>query len=159
MSDFIRVDVSTHGPIFDTAERNDIIDRYCRHTEDELGDEGVRMIRAYLATQYMYLGFNGGNPRDNPIPHDAGHYQEKIDKDRGFDAVVVNDDRVVYGPWLEGVSLNNLKFFPGRARRGLSPRFPGHQAFRRIGQVLDRAASDIAEREIKPYLEELDGRL
>lgn len=153
------VTVDTSGPFFSEAERHRIVDDYCRHIEEVIADRGVTLIVAYLPTQYMYLGHNGGDPVHNPIPRNAGYYQSQIATERASDnAMLVRDDRVVYGPWIEGVSEKNLRFWPGRVKRGLSPRFPGHHAFRDMTQVLNIEAHDIAQEELGRYVEDLNGR-
>src|ERR1700679_2590958 len=57
----IIIDVQLHGSIPEMIV-GDILHRYKIHVEDLLGDMAVDMIRAYLPTQYMYLGANGGDP-------------------------------------------------------------------------------------------------
>jgi hypothetical protein len=149
------IDVSFHGPIF-TNEFETIIDEYCRDLEDTIGDIGVSRIQAYLPTQYKYLGHNGGNPVDNPVPANAGFLQSQIHTERQVtDAVMITDTPVVYGPWIEGVSMRNLIVFPHR-RNPPPRRFPGYHSFRVISQTLNADAEEIALRVLPPYLLELN---
>jgi len=156
---FITLDTSEHGPFFDRVIRERVITDYRRNLEEDIGNRGVTLIRVFLGEHYMYLGFSGGDPVHNPVPHDPGYYQSRIQTERAVeDAQLIRDDRVVYGPWLEGVSSRNFRVMPGRIRRGLSPRFSGYHAFREIAQVLDAQAEAMAEDRLPLYLEELNGR-
>jgi hypothetical protein len=146
------------GPIFDSDREQAIIDMYRYTLTERLGNMSVNMIRAYLPTQYMYLGHNGGDPFHNPIPPDAGRLQEAIHTERQTeDRVIVTDTPVTYGAWIEGVSSLNAVTWDGRVRRGLSPRFPGYHAFRIICQKVNDVTEDIAQAELATYVEELNG--
>lgn len=153
----IKVTVDASGTIFTPGAPEAIMMLYSYHVTSVLGDQAVNMIRAYLPTQYMYLGHNGGTPKYNPIPPNAGLYQSGIHTDRQTPYTnLVHDTPVVYGPWLEGVSPRNLITWPGRIRRGLTGRFPGYHTFRVISQELDTMAGDIAQEELGRYVEELN---
>jgi hypothetical protein len=104
----------------------------------------------------MYLGNNGGNPYDNPVPGNAGYYQSVIHKLDAGDSVLIHDTPCVYGPWLEGVGSKNPIVWPGRIRRGLGGRFEGYHTFRVIAQRLRLIAVDIAYSELPPYIEEMN---
>jgi hypothetical protein len=149
-------DINSQGPLMD-ATAYSIVDDYCHHLEDVLGDFAVNLIKAYLPTQYMYLGMNGGDPINNPIPPNAGAYQAGIHTDRSAVAgILVHDTPVVYGPWLEGVSERNLIVWPHR-RNPPPRRFPGYHTFRKMARVVEVHKIDIAEREIQPYITLLNG--
>lgn len=151
----IEFHVDIQGPIA-RGEALGIMHRYKIHLEQTLAERGQRMIRAYLPTQYMYLGNNGGNPRDNPIPPDAGRLQASVVTDFvADDYYLVKTDEVIVGPWIEGIAVGNTFVWPGRIRRGLSPRFPGYHAFRLATQVLNDVAFEVAERELPHYIAEL----
>ena len=164
MADVWILDISTyaHGTLFygtlnDPVVFRGIVRDYADHLTNVLSDRAVADIRAYLPTQYMYLGHNGGDPKHNPIPKNPGFLQESVHSEIvTAEHHRVTTDPVVYGPWIEGISERNLVIFPGRLRRGLSGRFPGYHAFRKIAQDLDLAAEDIAQREFLPYLTELN---
>jgi len=136
-----------------------IIHRYKVHLEGVLGDMGVNLVRAYLPTQYMYLGHNGGvaGSYKNPVPPNAGALVASIHTRRDTtDAQLVIGDDLIYGPWIEGVAIGNTFFYPGRVRKGLTGRFPGYHTFRKMTQVLDNATPDIAYTEIQPYIREIN---
>jgi len=155
------VTVDDSGPVLD-GRWEPIIHAYRDHVEEELANDAVRRIRQYLPTQYMYLGHNGGDPVNNPIPSDAGFYLAHVHWDRSTDSsVLVNDGgypAMIYGPWLEGIGPGNLYYGAvGRTRRGLPPRFPGYHAFQRTSGELNLVATDLAEAMLPPYLEALNG--
>jgi hypothetical protein len=152
----IFIDVTLHGSI-PAGVAPAIIHRYKVHLEEKLGDLGVNLVRAYLPTQYMYLGQHGGTPRKNPVPPGAGALVASIHTRRDTtDAQLVVGDDLIYGPWIEGVAIGNTFFYPGRVRAGQSARFPGYHTFRKMTQVLDQATPDIAYTEIQPYIREIN---
>lgn len=154
MSFDVKIDLS--GPVADGLAPG-IMYRYARHVETVLGDRAVTDIRAYLPTQYMYLGHNGGDPFHNPVPGNAGALQASIHSERARpEEVLVTDDPATYGAWIEGVDALNAVHWPGRVRRGLSPRFPGYHAFRKIAQQLRAEAPSIAEGELPPFILEMN---
>lgn len=149
-------EVSFQGPLFD-GRAGPIIHRYAEHLASVISDRAVTDIRAYLPTQYMYLGHHGGDIRHNPVPANAGELAASVVAERQTDErYLVRGDRVTYGAWIEGDSAMNNVVWPGRIRRGLSPRFPGYHTFRIIADELNVEASGIAETEILPYLGELN---
>lgn len=151
----VRFEWDASGPLFDGMAEHDV-EAYCRQIEDAIGEIGVRYIRAYLPTQYMYLGHHGGTPETNPVPHDAGFYQSQIHTERQTeDTLLITDTPVVYGPWLEGVSSKNLIVWPHR-RNPPPRRFPGYMTFRVIAQRLEEEAQGIAESILPPYLLEMN---
>jgi hypothetical protein len=128
------------GPVFD-GQAEAAAESFCVGLDRTLAEEAVARIKAYLPTQYKYLGHSGGSPRDNPVPKDAGYYEAQIHAEAVGEAYLVTDTPAVYGPWLEGVSdLNNAR------------RFPGYGAFRQTSQQLDAEAVAIAETELPPHL-------
>lgn len=134
-----------------------IMHRYKINLEQKLAERGQRMIRAYLPTQYMYLGNNGGDPISNPIPPDAGRLQESVVTDFvADDYYLVKTDEAIVGPWIEGIAVGNTFIWPGRIRRGLSPRFPGYHAFRHATQVLNDVAFEVAQTELPYYIEQIN---
>jgi hypothetical protein len=105
----------------------------------------------------MYLGHNGGDSRHNPVPPNAGALAASVVAEmQTQEQYLIRGDRVTYGPWIEGVDALNNVVWPGRIRRGLSPRFPGYHTFRIIADELNIKAPGIAEIEITPYLGELN---
>jgi hypothetical protein len=153
------ISVDAKGPVFD-GRWVGIMYRYKQAVLDKLSDTSVHRIKEYLPTQYMYLGHNGGNPRDNPVPPDAGYLVSTIHQRRETeDSHLVLDGgypQVIYGPWIEGIGPGNFYIWPGRIRRGLSPRFPGYHAFQKTAHEVQMVASDLAEEVLPPYLAALN---
>lgn len=149
-------EVSYSGPLFD-GRAGPIIHRYAEHLAGVISDRAVTDIRAYLPTQYMYLGHHGGDIRHNPVPPNAGALAASVIAERqSGERYLIRGDRVTYGAWIEGNSVLNSVVWPGRIRRGLSPRFPGYHTFRIIADELNVEVPGIAEVEILPYLGELN---
>jgi hypothetical protein len=149
-------DVSFSGRLFD-GRAAAILHNYAEHLASVISDRAVTDIHAYLPTQYMYLGHNGGDPRHNPVPPNAGALVASVVAERQSDEqYLVRGDRVTYGAWIEGVSTLNDVTWPGRISRGLSPRFPGYHTFRIIADELNIEAPGIAQIEITPYLGEIN---
>lgn len=152
----IEVDIQASGAVFDGSWEI-IMHTYDIALQDNLANLAVKKIRQFLPTQYMYLGHNGGDASDNPIPPNAGYLVSQIHWDRSTaDSVVVNDGgypAMIYGPWIEGIGPGNLYFgMKGRFNRGLPPRFPGYHAFARTSNELNLVAEDLASTELQPYL-------
>lgn len=147
----IHIDVNLSGPIV-TGMARDEVRRFKEHVENTLGDIGVSMIRAYLPTQYKYLGHHGGTPEFNPVPPNAGFLTSQVHTEIAVsDAVLITDGPVVYGPWIEGIAPGNLIVWPHR-RNPPPRRFTGYHAFRKIGESLDAMATPIAYRELPVFI-------
>jgi hypothetical protein len=150
----INLEVSLRGAII-SGEAEEAAQRYARHMEDVLGDKAVTDIRAYLPTQYMYLGHHGGTPESNPVPQNAGALTASVVAERQSEnEVMVLGDRVTYGAWIEGDTSLNMIVYPHR-RNPPPRRFPGYHAFRLVAQLLQGQAEEIALAELPPYLEEM----
>lgn len=123
--------VHTHGPVVD-GRAPGIVDRWARYVEDRLAQRAVDQIHARLA---------------QVIRHPTGYYESHIRSTRVSSGRRVDDDRVVYGPWLEGVGSRN------------SPvtRFPGYHTFRLVGQNIEREAAHLAGRDVDVLVDRLNG--
>lgn len=78
------------------------------------------------------------------LQHPSGYYQSHVRADYGRRPPSVHDDRVVYGPWLEGVGSRNA-----------TTRFKGYETFRRVAQ---RVQGDVV-RVTAPVLDDAVQRL
>lgn len=153
----INIKFDESGPFFD-GQAAIAVERYARHLEETLADTGVSMIRAYLPTQYMYLGHHGGSPLFNPVPANAGELVGAIHSERATeDSMIVTDDPVTYGAWIEGVDTLNLVVWPHR-RNPPPRRFPGYHAFRKTTASLNAMAVPIAIREMPLYIRMMNGQ-
>lgn len=155
----INIDVNASGPVFDGLAAEEV-ERFAEHVEGVLGEIGVTMIKAYLPTQYMYLGHHGGSPESNPVPSNAGFLVSQVFTERASpEAVVVTETpwpMLIYGPWIEGIAPGNLIVWPHR-RNPPPRRFTGYHAFRKIGQSLNAIATPIAYRELPYYIRMMNG--
>lgn len=118
--------IRRRGALFDASQSTMLMRRYARDTEEQTAEfaknqvmlnlaRSLRTRTPYYETQ-VAVRWRGGHP-------------------------VVDDNRVVYGPWLEGVGSRN---FP-------VTRFRGYASFRRANQATERAAGDIADRVWRRY--------
>jgi hypothetical protein len=152
----IEVKVDLSGPV-STGMAAAEAERFARHVEEALGDIGVNLIRNYLETQYMYLGHHGGTPEFNPVPANAGFLQSRIHTERQVhDALMIVDDPVTYGAWIEGIDAMNLVVWPHR-RNPPPRRFTGYHAFRKINASLNAMAVPVAYRELPVYIRMMNG--
>lgn len=157
----LKIEVDASGPVFD-GSWEDIMTMYRLRVETELSNRGVRIIREYLPTQYMYLGHNGGDPVNNPVPPNAGYLVSQIHWEIATaNSTIVTDGgypAMIYGPWIEGIGPGNMYFgMKGRMERGISPRFPGYHAFARATTILNIEKVSLAEEFLPPYLAALNG--
>lgn len=118
--------VTGDGPIVDGTAA-DRVDDVVPRVVEEVADHGVNLIRHRLK---------------EVLKHPTGYYESRIQTDRAAESMVITDGRVVYGPWLEGVSSRNKR-----------SRFKGYATFRRTAKELDHDAERIAE----PYIADAVG--
>lgn len=121
----VSFDVDTHGPLFD-GRATAAISAYLDASEQEIGQYGTNVIRNNLGTV---------------LKHPTGHYQSRIMTDRVEGNSVISDDKVIYGPWLEGVGSRNK-----------TTRFKGYATFRRMTIVIQNNAVTVAEKILPEYL-------
>lgn len=122
-----RVDVDVHGPLFDgrthAALQAGMSDAVWEIAKVGRGMLGVEYIRTFK----------------NP----TGYYESRTQADRvSNELAVIHDNDVVYGPWLEGVGSRNYPV----------TRFKGYANWRRVTQMLEKAAKPIAEKVIGEHL-------
>lgn len=116
-----RIRMASRGALFQPGQANMLLRRYADDCERETAEYALNLVQFHLASHLK-----------NP----TGYYQSQVDiRYRGGDPEV-NDNRVIYGPWLEGVGSRN------------SPvtRFKGYHVFRTVAQIVDRDAGRIADR-------------
>lgn len=128
MVDF-QVTVRRSGPLFDGRARQ-AVQSYARAAEKAVAQEGARMVRRRL---------------HQVLRHPTGYYEGHVAAEMVNDRWEVNDDGVVYGPWLEGTGSRNR-----------TTRFKGYATFRRTRALLDRQSAQIAQRELPRYLREMN---
>lgn len=121
------------GPFFEAGRRNAVLAKMQRQIEDDVARAAVDLVDALLAAV---------------LKHPTGYYQSRIKARRGSTGMIIDDSRVVYGPWLEGTGSRN---FP-------VTRFKGYHTFRRAQQILPEKAHAIARRHVSAAVRELNGR-
>jgi hypothetical protein len=123
--------VNTYGPIFHGGTRaRALLDRGIFDAQEAIGEEGVNQIHIML-----------GSVLQNP----TGFYESQIGTDWVSTDLSVNDNDVIYGPWLEGTSSRNQTTL-----------FPGYSTFRYVTQDLQMQAGAIADVMLAPYIMEIN---
>lgn len=122
----VRVNSSASGPWATGRVRRALHD-YSDDVEYQVARRGEQMVDARLR---------------QVLRHPTGYYQSKITVDRTSGGrYMVHDQRVVYGPWLEGTGSRNAPVTV----------FPGYFTFRRTKALLDRQAPQIARELLARY--------
>lgn len=124
--------VEFRGPFFESGRRNAVMRKLERETRDEIDQYALDLIGALLVAV---------------LKHPTGYYQSRIKVNRGTTHSIIDDSRVVYGPWLEGTGSRNYPV----------TRFKGYHTFRRAGQILPEKARAIARRNVSKAVRELGG--
>lgn len=126
----ITVDVDVHGPLF-------------RHRYAE------QVIAAFLEESTLKVAHVGKADVDatlhRVLKNPTGYYQAHIKVDAWFGAKIINDSRVIYGWWLEGIGSRN---FP-------VTRFRGYHTFREVHGRLEQKAPEIAGHVLHQYVRRL----
>lgn len=126
------IDIDFQGPLFDgRAER--AIEDACDEARDNISD---------FAEERVLMGTSANFKTRTP------YYETRITTTRVSSEVsLVNDQGVVYGPWLEGVGTRN------RPRPG----FPGYHFWRAAKQAVVARGPQIADIAIQRHLPEMGG--
>jgi len=119
------VDVQKSGPLFDGRARL-AVRQFVKAAEEEIAEVGARQVRQQLG---------------RVLRQPTGYYQSNIHAVQSSGSWEVNDNGVVYGPWLEGTGSRNR-----------TTRFKGYHTFRLVSQNVDRQSSRIAETVLTRYL-------
>lgn len=119
------VNVETSGPIFN-GQAQAALQEFLVDVRQTIGQEGVNMV---------------GQALQGVLKHPTGHYQSQIQTTNRGDTNVVDDNGVIYGPWLEGVGSRNK-----------TTRFKGYATFRKTTGKLDRKATQIANDVLQKYI-------
>lgn len=115
------VEVHLRGALFD-GRLEHAIDAATVEAEQDIADAGVNVVRQRL---------------HQVLQHPTGRYERHVVTERHGADRAVTDGRVVYGPWLEGVSQRNR-----------TTRFRGYQTFRQATRELNSRSVAIADRAI-----------
>lgn len=121
-----RVEVNLSGAFFEgdaDAERR----RMLSEMVDDVATEGKNLVVGHLVTFIR-----------RPTPF---YWTQVTTERQGVFRSRVHDQRVVYGPWLEGVS-----------RRNRATRFKGYAAFRTSTQKLAARVPELVQPRLETYL-------
>lgn len=121
--------VHVSGPLF-THEADAAIDDFCDELGDQMGRDGVALVRNNLGTV---------------LKHPTGHLQSVIHTVSFGDDDVVTDGDIIYGDWIEGTGERNK-----------TTRFKGYATFRKVTQQLDAKAEAIAARVLPRFLRRMN---
>lgn len=110
--------VRTSGPIFN-GEAARILDRMTEEIADTVAKQGKQDVLQRLG---------------QVLRHPTGRYESRLRVNERGTQATVDDQRSVYGPWLEGTGSRNS-----------STRFKGYATFRLVRQQLDAKARRIAD--------------
>ncbi len=120
------VQVSDSGPLFNGVAQA-VVNDYCRDLSEELAEEAKDQV-------LLQLG--------RVLRHPTGYYESRIRTvPESPTRWRVDDDMVIYGPWLEGTGSRNK-----------TTRFKGYFTFRLIGQVMQGRARSAANALLPTYL-------
>jgi hypothetical protein len=112
----IKIDISRYGPILNNMAPA-IVERFTADARHEVAQAAMAAVHKNL---------------DASIRKPTPYYETQITTTREERDDVVHDRRVVYGPWLEGVSARNR-----------TSRFKGYASFRRAAQEVDRRVPEL----------------
>lgn len=110
--------VRTSGPLFN-GEAYQVLDRMTEEIAQNVAEQGKQDVLARLG---------------QVLRHPTGKYESRVLVTGQGTRARVDDQRSVYGPWLEGVGSRNA-----------TTRFKGYATFRLIRQQLESRSRSIAE--------------
>lgn len=117
------------GPFFDGRAQH-AIDKSTQEMEQNIASRAVSIIQARLG---------------QVLKHPTGNYYRHIRIEKTSFSTEVNDSRIVYGTWLEGISSRNLP----------KTRFAGYHTFERAYGQLEPSVEIIANIIIASHLGEM----
>ncbi len=126
----VNVRSSETGPIFDAAKTKAAGVRAVTAVNEELAQEAKDRVLSRLR---------------NVLRNPTGHYESRIEVQRGERYRGVWDQRVAYGGWLEGVDPRN------------SGRFKGYRTFRLVQESIRQDRNAIAAPHVQRLARELNG--
>lgn len=122
----IETDIS--GPLFDgTATK--VMDQFGEQASKDIAEFGLGLIRDDLVAHFR---------------HGTGKYVSKVEVKVQGDNILITDNGVIYGPWLEGTSSRNQ-----------STHFKGYGVFRRQLRVIQDQVVAISDRTAPPFLRKI----
>jgi len=126
----INIAVDYRGPLFQPGRMQREVNNYLDTSEEELGSIAVAFIKSRL---------------DAVLVNPTGFYKSQVRDDTRADGVVVHDNNVVYGPWLEGTSERNRR-----------TNFKGYHVFSDAGIHTNRMATTVLKRNMPDFLRRMN---
>lgn len=126
------VDVDLSGPAFNGLAEH-MVGEFLEEAVWEIAKEG----RGDLGVQFIKV-----------FKEPTGYYESQVEAARQPGPVVlIHDNDVIYGPWLEGTGSRNYPV----------TRFRGYRSFEIVAGELQRKAVPIAERHLPRFLARMNG--
>jgi hypothetical protein len=124
-----QIKLTTRGAIFSEAETKAEVERWIAKTKDDVAQLGHDLLIARFRKAFK---------------HPTGKYESRVIVNRTTEDIVITDQFVIYGSWLEGTSTRNK-----------STKFKGYSSFRKTRLELRKKAIEMGQKK----LDELVGRL
>lgn len=115
------ITIKSKGPVFD-SRIDTLIDQALDSAEQKLAKTALQRLRGMFRAHFR---------------HPTGHYESQVHIEEFGMGYTVTDGGMVYGPWLEGVSLRNAE-----------TRFKGYSSFRKVRDTIDGDATVVTEHEV-----------
>jgi len=125
----INVTAKLKGPFF-RANIDNWMDVVADEAKQDVAQEAVDLVHIQL---------------DHVLQNPTGYYRSQVQSELVGKDYHVNDNDVIYGGWLEGVSSRNE-----------STRFKGYHTFRLVLQDIRKVAIDIAQQTFNRFIGRLN---
>jgi hypothetical protein len=122
------VEVILTGPVFDGSAH--------RLVTEALTDAQIEVAARGSATLHGFMNAT--------FKHPTPYYETQVITSSRAGDLVVNDRKIIYGPWLEGIGSRNAR-----------TRFKGYANWRRAREETARKLPEIVERVFRPVLARL----
>ena len=138
----LRVRIELRGRLFRDAP--DVLERYIGYGVREIVEAGEQRLDEMLRPRPagVYLSVQDAQKGKASTGYYRAHLHAVSRGLRGR----IDDGKVVYGPWLEGVSTRNQ-----------ATRFKGYASFRRTAQYLQERAPEIMEGQLNRAVRAING--
>ena len=133
------------GALFRNPRRD--IHKVTQRFIQKMVELGEQRLDSMLVPRGSGMGVYLTAAQAKPGQTSTGHYRRNVSGRVSNLRGVITDGKVIYGPWLEGVSSRNQ-----------STRFKGYSSFRKTAQYLQKEVKVQANSFAKKYVTELNKR-
>jgi hypothetical protein len=126
--DVVSAEVVLTGPLFDGAAA-ELVTATLAEAQVQVAAHGSATLHGFMNATFRH-----------PTPY----YETQVVTSSRAGDLVVNDRKIIYGPWLEGIGSRNA-----------TTRFKGYANWRRARQEAARKLPEIVERVFRPVLAKL----